>query len=110
MAKKTSKTKMGLGIGAGLAVAAAAVGYYLYGTKDGIKKRKKLEGWMLRAKGEILDRLEELEDVTEEQYNEIVDTVLADYKKIKDSEKVEKLQKDLKKHWKNLKKHFAKGK
>ncbi len=108
--KKVVNTgKVAVGIGAGLAVAAAAGAAWLYGTKDGAKQRKKLEAWMLKAKGEVMEKIEKMKDVTEDEYKEVIDKVLLKYKKLKSvsTPKVVQLEKDLKKHWKNIEKQCA---
>lgn len=102
------KTAMGAGAIMGVAavaVAAAAGGYFLYG-KDGAKNRKKVKGWMLKAKGEVLEKVEKLKEVTEDEYQNIIDTVAAKYAAIKsiDPAEVMAMQKELKAHWKNIKK------
>ena len=54
------KTGVAMGIGAGIAAAAigAAVGsYFLTGSRKA-KTKRVLRGWMLKAKGEILEKLE----------------------------------------------------
>lgn len=106
MAKKKSHTgrNVTLGIGAGLAVAGAAGAAWLYGTKEGQKTKKKLESWMLKAKGEVMEKLEKMDDVTEDAYHKAVSQVMKKYKKAKavSTPKVVKLEKDLKRHWKAL--------
>lgn len=101
--KKTSdKTGKGLLIGAGLATAAAA-GYFLFGPK-GKDNRQKIKAWTLKAKGEVLEKLEKLEEVSDAKYHEIVDKVAAKYMKSKDiaDEDVEKFTAELKKYWKKI--------
>ena len=108
------KTDMGTGakVAVGLGVAAlaafAAAGYFLYG-KDGAKNRKKVRGWMLKAKGEVLEGVEKLKDVSEEQYSMIIDKVGAKYKAIKsiDPAEVDTMVKELRGHWKNIKKSIS---
>lgn len=89
---------------AGAAVATAAGAYFLYGPK-GAENRKKIESWSLKAKADVLARLEKLKEVSEEKYHEIVDTVTTKYAKMKDvgEEKAEKLNKELKGHWRRIK-------
>lgn len=108
MAKKeTSAAKVAAGIGAGLAAAAAAVAgaYFLYG-KDAAKNRKKIKGWMLKAKGEVLDQMEKMKDVSEDKYNAVVDAVSKKYQAVKsiDPAELEQMAKELKGHWKSIKK------
>ncbi len=106
MAKKvTTGEKVAIGAGIAAIAAAAAAGYFLYG-KDGAKNRKKVKGWMLKAKGEVLEGVEKLKDVTEEEYAMILDKVGAKYKAVKniDPAEVEAMVKELRGHWKNIKK------
>lgn len=96
-----------LALGAAL-VTVAAAGYFLFGPK-GKENRKKVKGWTLKAKGEILEKLEKLEEVSEEQYHTIVDTVIAKYAKAKDktAEEVAAVEKEAKKYWNSIKKDLA---
>jgi DNA-binding transcriptional ArsR family regulator len=67
-------------------------------------------------KGEILEKLEKLKDVTPEMYNTIIDEVSAKYGKLKNisEEEVAAIAVDLKKHWRaisrDLKEKENKGK
>ena len=110
MTKKTTGVGTNVAMGAGLAALAAfaAAGYFLYG-KDGAKNRKKVKGWMLKAKGEVLEGVEKLKDVSEEQYAMIVDKVGAKYKTVKniDPAEVEAMMSELRGHWKNIKKSIS---
>ncbi len=110
MAKTKTTTGVGAVVGAGLAAVAAfaAAGYFLYG-KDGAKNRKKVRGWMLKAKGEVLEGVEKLKDVTEEQYAAIVDKVSAKYAGLKniDPSELEAMVRELRGHWKNIKKSIT---
>lgn len=89
----------------GVAAAAAAGTYFLYGSKDAKKNRQKVQGWMFKAKGEVMDKLEKLKEVDEEIYNKVVDTVLSKYNQAKsiDAGDVQVMAADLKKHWKSIK-------
>jgi len=81
-AKKSSKkgmatkTKVAIGVGA---VALAAATYYFFGP-DGKKHRKDLKGWMIRMKGEVVEKMEQAKEMSESAYHTIVDTVAARYK------------------------------
>lgn len=66
-------------IGAGVAALAAA-SYYFFGP-EGQKNRKSVKGWMIKMKGEIVDKMEDAQEVTEAVYHKIVDTVAANYLK-----------------------------
>jgi hypothetical protein len=107
------KTKTALKTGAGLAaLAAAAAGiYYFYGSKEGAVRRKALKGWTVKARGEIMERLEKLENIDREAYNKIVDQVISRYRGVKDVSVGELLAlgKELKGHWGNISKGTTKS-
>lgn len=109
--QKNTETKIAVGVGIGMLAALSAGAYYLYGTKEGAKKRLKIRGWVLKAKGEVMEKLENLKEVNEEVYNTIVSSVMKKYQEVKsiDPAEVEALVLDLKKHWKNIKKHIVSG-
>lgn len=104
--KKEGNLIAAVSLGALAALSAGA--YFLYGTKEGAKKRVKIKGWVLKAKGEVLEKLETLKDVNEDTYNNIIGTVMKKYEGLKnvDPNEVSLLVSDLKKHWKNIKKHI----
>lgn len=114
--KKVEKTGSGAGaIIAGIAgLTAAAVGaYYLYGHKDALKNRAKVKGWMLKAKGEVLEELEKATDVTEGVYMSAVDAVAKKYNDLKnvDTEELSTFMTEMKAHWNDIKKGVSgKGK
>lgn len=102
MANNNNKNASGLGLAAALAATAAGL-YYLYG-KNGDKHRKQVKGWMLRAKGEVLERMEKLDEITEGAYHKIVDDVTKQYNKYKDVDKGElaNIALELKQAWANI--------
>jgi hypothetical protein len=90
-----------------MGLTAAAIGaYYLYGHKDAEKNRAKVKGWMLKAKGEVLDELEKVQDVTESVYMAAVDGVAKRYNELKniDAADLEVFIKEMKDHWHGIKK------
>jgi gas vesicle protein len=101
---KINENKSSLGIAAAL-VGAAATGFYLYGPK-GHEHRKQIKAWTLKAKAEVLEQFEKKKEITQEQYDEIVDRVTSKYGKLKTvgNEESEKLNKELKRHWTKIKK------
>lgn len=101
-----SKTSVGIGVGVTAALLSAAGAYFLYGSKDADKNRKKVKSWMLKAKAEVLEGIETAKDMTKEDYEKLVDTSVKAYSKIKTASAEEALQlaKELKSHWKNLEK------
>jgi hypothetical protein len=92
---------------AGIAgITAAAVGaYYLYGHEDAAKNRAKIKGWMLKAKGEVLEELEGAQDVTESIYMKAVDMVAKKYSQLKniDMAELEGFIAEMRNHWLGIK-------
>ncbi len=89
-------------VGAGLA--ALAAGAYFFLGPDGKKHQKKMKGWMIKMKGDVLEQIENAREVTEPVYNEIIDSVATTYtaaNKIPKSE-ILALAQDLKRHWRTL--------
>lgn len=117
MATKKNTSKKGLsggekvGIGVGLTAAAvgAAGAYFLYGSKDAAKNRKKVKSWGLKAKAEVLEALEDAQEMTQKEYEELVDAVGGAYTMIKGASKGEiaDFKKEMKAHWKNIAKSGA---
>jgi gas vesicle protein len=103
MAKDTKKGS-GLGLAATL-IGAAAAGFFLYGPK-GKENRVKVKAWTLKAKAEVLEQFEKYKEVTDETYEQVVDKVTARYAKMKNvgEEEADKLNRELKKHWRAIKK------
>lgn len=66
------------GFAAGALTTILIGGYALFGPQ-GRRNRKRAEAWILRAKAEILERMMDAQDLTEEQYYRIVDAVLDAY-------------------------------
>lgn len=81
--KKKTKSDISAGsvaaLGAGVAALAAA-SYYFFGP-EGKKNRNSLKGWMIKMKGEIVEKMEGAGELTEDLYNKIVDAVAAKYVK-----------------------------
>lgn len=106
----TKEKKSGLGAAGALVatVAAAAGAYFLYGTKEGKKTQKKIKGWALKAKGEVLEKLEKAKTVSEDTYKAAVSDVMKKYQKLKKEHgtEVEAVSKELHGYWKELKKHL----
>lgn len=107
--KKTEDHSGAWTVAIGAAVVAAAGAAFLYGTDAGKKSRKKIKGWTLKAKGEILEKLESAKDVSEETYEKVVANVIDKYKKVKSIEEGEIVEfaKELKGHWNSIKKELA---
>ena len=115
MAQKKSKKeisssqKAGIGFGLTAAAITAAGAYFLYGSKSATKNRKAVKGWMLKAKGEVLETLERAEEITEKEYKTLVETACGAYATVKNASvgelkdfKIEMLE-----HWETLQKSKA---
>ena len=116
MEKKTKETRVitkqvavVAGVAAGVAALSAA-SYFIFGP-DGKKNRKQAKGWSLKMKGEIVERLEKLKDVTPEVYNGIIDEVSTKYGKLKNVQATEiaEIAQDLKKHWDAISRDIERG-
>lgn len=108
--KKMSNTEKGVLVGVGIAtLAAAAAGtYFLYGSKKAGKNRKQVKSWMLRARGEVLEKIEALQNINESAYHKIVKEVASRYKTLNkiDSAEINDFVAELKTHWANIKKEI----
>ncbi len=98
-----------IGVGVVAIVAAAAGTYFLYGSKNAPKNRKKIKAWTLKAKGEVLEKLEKAKDMTEQTYHNIVDSVAKKYEVVKSVDKADVMEfaSELKSHWKHIAKEIA---
>ena len=88
--------------------ALAALGtYFLYGER-GEKNRKLIAGWVLKMKGEVMEKVEEIKEINEVEYNKIVDEVSARYAKLGkvSAAELKHLNEDLKNAWKHMSKEL----
>jgi len=102
MAKNNDNTAA---IGLGLAAAAAAAGgaYWLYGAKHSAKHRKMAKSWMLKARAEVMDAVEKLEDIDKEKYMQIAESVIKNYAtKGASADEIASMMKDFKAAWKHM--------
>lgn len=76
-----NKTEKMIEAGIGVAAIAALGTYLLYGER-GEKNRQIVSGWILKMKGEVLEKVEEIKDLNEEEYYKIVDEVSTRYAKL----------------------------
>lgn len=105
--KKEQKQNTGVGFATAL-IGATVAGFYLYGPK-GKENRVKLKAWTLKAKAEVLEQFEKCKEINDERYEQMVDKVTQKYAKLKTvgEAEAEKLNKELKRHWKAVKKAVA---
>jgi hypothetical protein len=106
--KKTSKQtsisdtqKVGIGVGLTAAVAAAAGAYFLYGSKGASKNRKAVKSWALKAKAEVLERLEQAKAMSKDEYEALLGTVVGAYTGVQNVTKSElkDFATEMKQHW-----------
>ena len=102
----------GVAVGLGLAAGAAAIAgaYYFYG-KEGAKHRKNLKSWTVKAQGEIMEKMEGMQEVTRKKYDAVVTQVLSQYKTMKnvDAAELQALARELKGHWEAISKTLSKA-
>jgi len=111
MAKKKSENlsptqKISLGVGLTTAAVAAAGTYFLYGSKNSTKNRKQIKSWMLKAKAEVLEQLEDAKEMSQEEYLELINTVAGAYTGLKTASKVDinEFKSEMKDHWNKIEK------
>ena len=105
----SATTKVALGVGLTAATAAAVGGYFLYGSKQAKQNRKKVKSWMLKAKADVLEGIENVKNITEEEYHELVDAATKAYAKTRKVSKSEmaEFSREMKDHWKDIQKSGA---
>ena len=97
----TDTQKIGLGVGLTAAAVAAAGTYFLYGSKGASKNRKVVKSWALKAKAEVLEKLEDAKQMTKEEYHQLVSTVAGTYEKVKNASKgdIKAFKTEMMNHW-----------
>jgi len=102
----TDGQKIGLGVGLTAAAVAAAGTFFLYGSKVASKNRKTVKSWALKAKAEVLEKLEGAKEMTKEEYNELISTIAKTYSTAKTASKKDMVEfsKEMKDNWKLIEK------
>jgi len=77
--KTAHSTQVGVAVGLTAAAVAAAGAYFLYGSKSADKNRKTVKSWMLKAKAEVLEHLEDAKKMSREEFEQVVAGVAATY-------------------------------
>ena len=102
--KKQSKSSVSktVGVVASVAVLSAAA-YVLFGP-NGKKNRKVIKGWMVKMKGEIIEKFETVKELTEPVYHKIINEVSAKYAKLKhvDPSELKSTVSEMARHWKAM--------
>lgn len=98
--------KMGIGLGLTAAAVTAAGAYFLYGSNKAASNRKKVKGWVLKAKGEVLEALENAKEMSEDEYNALVEAASGAYGTMKNASKgeVKDFKNEMHQHWVKLQK------
>ena len=110
MAKKkkqadlSASQKLSIGVGLTAAAVTAAGAYFLYGSDDAAKNRKKVKGWMLKAKGDVLDKLEDAKHITEDEFHALVENVVDTYAKARtlSQKEMKDFRKEMTENWEDL--------
>jgi len=91
-------------LGASLAGLAAAA-YFFFGP-SGKKHQRHAKAWAIKMKGDVVEKLEMVSEISEPVYQEIIDSVAVEYEKGKKAghEEIAALAQDLKKHWNTISK------
>ncbi|MEY2665129.1 MAG: hypothetical protein RLZZ480_234 [Candidatus Parcubacteria bacterium] len=106
-AKKGNAAAVGIGLGA--AAVAAAGAFFLYGSKNAAKNRKQVKSWALKAKAEVLEKLEDASEMTQKEYEDLIKSVSGAYAGAKNASKKDLIEfsKEMKDHWKQIEKAAA---
>lgn len=107
--KITKNQAVGIGVGLTAAAVAAAGAYFLYGSKNAAKNRKAVKSWTLKAKAEVLEKIEQAKEMSQEEYEQLIDTVSTTYAGMKDASKTDlaTFKKEMKEHWMSIAKTAA---
>lgn len=102
----TAQQKVGIGIGLTAAAVTAAGAYFLYGSENSVQNRKKVKSWTLRAKAEVLEKLEQAEEMSQGEYERLIESVSGAYGRLKDASKVDvaTFKREMKSHWGDIEK------
>ncbi|MEL6804008.1 MAG: hypothetical protein AAFO91_09535, partial [Bacteroidota bacterium] len=105
-AELSGAEKAAIGVGLTATAVAAAGAYFLYGSPNAAKNRKKVKSWSLKAKAEVLEALEKAEAITEQEYNELVELAVDTFGKVQSATKgdVADFKKEMKEHWQKIEK------
>lgn len=87
----------------GASLAGLAAAYFFLSPKN--KRRlDNTKSWVIKMKGDVVEKLEQAREISEAVYNEIIDSVATKYEKeLKSSpEEIKLLARDLKTHWQTI--------
>lgn len=97
----STEQKVAIGVGLTAAAVAAAGAYFLQGSPEAKKNRRKVKSWMLKAKAEVLETLEKAEEMTAEEFEHVVAGVTTTYSTLKDASKADiaDFKREMRDHW-----------
>ena len=118
MAKKKTKQELstsqqvGIGVGLTAAAVAAAGAYFLYGSDNAAKNRKTVKSWMLKAKADVLEHLEDAKKMSREEFEALVAGAATTYAKTKKATKTDiaSFATEMMQHWDQLEASMVKKK
>ncbi len=100
--KKTGKNNNAVKIAVvGASIAALAGAAYFFLGPKGKQHQKQAKSWAIKMKGDVVEKLEQAKEISETNYQEIIDSIAARYTKEKraGSAEIKALANDLKRHW-----------
>jgi hypothetical protein len=102
----STNQKIGMGVGLTAAAVAAAGAYFLYGSDNASKNRKQVKSWALKAKAEVLEKLEDAKQMTTEEYEQVIAAVTGTYASAKGATKkdLKEFATEMQDHWKKIEK------
>ena len=103
--KNGSSAALPIGLGVAAAAAAAAGGaYWLYGAKHSAQHRRLAKSWMLKARAEVMEGIEKLEDIDKEKYMKLVEGVVKNYagSHAASPQEIAAMMKDFKTAWSHI--------
>lgn len=100
----TNTEKMSIGVGLTAAAVAAAGAYFLAGSKNAAKNRKVVKSWVLKAKAEVLEGLEKAQQMSQAEYEALVETVGTAYAQAQAVSKadISGFKKEMKDQWQKI--------
>jgi len=105
----SDKEKLSIGVGLTAAAVAAAGAFFLAGSKNAAKNRKVVKSWMLKAKAEVLEGLEKAQQMSQAEYEALIEQVGTAYAGLESASKTDiaGFKKEMKEHWQKIAKSAA---
>jgi len=102
----STEQKIGVGVGLTAAAVAAAGAYFLYGSEKAASNRKTVKSWALKAKAEVLEKLEDAKEMSADEYEQLIAAVAGTYAGVKGATKkdLKEFATEMQDHWKVIEK------